>query len=581
MLTYRYFIATGLGFVLATLESHQVSNSRLLGSAAVFAQESTPNTAFSTSAKDLLPLNADPDPLQIPTPSSLELTLNQPITLTQALELAQRNSLDLKLAEIGLQQSEAALRQAKAALFPTLSAQAEISRTDSAVFAVTPRPLVVDGAAQAEVQQRTQAQFVTQQLSTLTQLQQDIADLQNRTQAGPNQSVQQVFNEQLAQLQLRANTTAVLPAVPSVFPLSPFTSFAFSGQGFTGGGETSMAMGTVALTYDIFTSGFRSGTIRTAQEQLRVSEWQVQVELEDLLLDVSNDYYNLQQANALTIVAQNAVENARASLRNAQAFQQAGLGTKFDVLQASVQLANALQDLNQAQGLQNIAQRQLSQRLNLPDSATLQALDGVAVAGRWDLSLEDSILLALQNRAELPQLVAQRRIAEQQRRVALALIRPQVQAFANINAVEELDDSVAGAFGYAVGVQVNWNFFDGGAARASARQQEDAAAIAETQFADTKNAIRFQVEQAFHNMEANRKNIDTASRSVDQAQESLKLARLRFQAGLGTQLEVTNAAVALTQEEGNLIAAVLDYNRALATLQRATSYKYDQVALLN
>ena len=577
MLTYRYCIATGLGLLLSTAGGG--SHWPWRGQAAALAQTTPTGTEqISTSAKDLLPLNPEVDQLQIPTRDTTELKVNQPITLFQALDLAQRNSLDLQFTEIQLQQSQAALRQAKAAEFPTITAQADVSRTDSAVFQTSPQPLFVDVAAQAEVQQRTQTQFLTQQQDTIIQLQQDIQDLQNRTQAGPNQSVQQVFNEQLVQLEQRSLATAVLPPIPGVAPLTPFPALIFSGQGTTGGGETSTATGTVAVTYDIFTSGLRSGAIRSAQEQVRVSELAVQVQLDQLRLDVSNDYYNLQQANALIIVAQNAVENARASLRNAEAFEQAGLGTKFDVLQASVQLANALQNLTQAQSLQNIAQRQLAQRLNLPDSATVQAIDQVSVAGLWDLSLDDSILLALQNRVELDQLVAQRRIAEQQRRVALAAIRPQVQAFANLDVVEELDDTVGGAVGYAVGVQVSLNFFDGGAAKAAARQQEDAAVVAETQFADTKDLIRFQVEQAFYTLQANLKNIDTASRSVEQAQDSLNLARLRFQAGIGTQLEITNAAVDLTQAEGNLVAAVLDYNRALVLLQRATSYK-DLVAL--
>ena len=579
MLTYRYFIATGLGLLLSATCGD--SWAQLVGPSAALAQTSPPISGqISTSAKDLLPLNPDVDQLQIPTRSTTELEINQPITLPQALDLAQRNSLDLQLAEVQLQQSQAALRQAKSAVFPTLTAQADVSRTDSAIFQAATQPFFVDQGAQAEVQQRTQAQFLTQQQDTLFQLQQDIQDLQNRTQAGPNQSVQQVFNEQLVQLEQRSNATAILPPVPNVLPLSPLPSLILSGQGSPSGVDNSTATGTLALTYDIFTSGFRPGSIQAATEQVRVSEFGIQVQLDQLRLDVSNDYYNLQQTNALLIVAQNAVENARASVRNAEAFEQAGLGTKFDVLQASVQLANALQNLTQAQSLQNIAQRQLAQRLNLPDSATLQAIDQVAIAGRWDLPLENSILLAFHNRVELAQLVAQRRIAEQQRRIALAAIRPQVQAFANLNAVEELDDTVGGAVGYSVGVQVSLNFFDGGAAKAAARQQEDAVVVAETQFATTKDQIRFQVEQAFYTLQANLKNIDTASQSVDQAQDSLKLARLRFQAGIGTQLEITNAAVDLTQAEGNLIAAVLDYNRALVLLQRATSYKHDLVASL-
>jgi outer membrane protein TolC len=70
---------------------------------------------------------------------------------------------------------------------------------------------------------------------------------------------------------------------------------------------------------------------------------------------------------------------------------------------------------------------------------------------------------------------------------------------------------------------------------------------------------------------ANQANIDTASVAVNQAEEALELASLRFNAGVGTQLEVLTATRDLAEAEGNLVTAVLDYNRALARLERAVS----------
>jgi outer membrane protein TolC len=58
---------------------------------------------------------------------------------------------------------------------------------------------------------------------------------------------------------------------------------------------------------------------------------------------------------------------------------------------------------------------------------------------------------------------------------------------------------------------------------------------------------------------------------LEQAREALRLARLRFQEGVGTQSDVINSETALTQAEFNRLQAILDYNRALASLQRAIS----------
>jgi outer membrane protein TolC len=113
------------------------------------------------------------------------------------------------------------------------------------------------------------------------------------------------------------------------------------------------------------------------------------------------------------------------------------------------------------------------------------------------------------------------------------------------------------------------SLFDGGAARARARQEEANIAIAETNFAGQRNQIRFEVEQAFSNLQSNLENIQTTSVALEQSREALRLARLRFQAGVGTQTEVIDAEDDLTQAEGDRVNAILNYNRALAQIQRS------------
>jgi OMF family outer membrane factor len=77
------------------------------------------------------------------------------------------------------------------------------------------------------------------------------------------------------------------------------------------------------------------------------------------------------------------------------------------------------------------------------------------------------------------------------------------------------------------------------------------------------------VEEAFLTLSSSREQIDSAKVAIASAEESLRLARLRLQAGVGTQTEVINAETALTTVRGNLSNAVIAYNRALVQLQRA------------
>jgi outer membrane protein TolC len=220
---------------------------------------------------------------------------------------------------------------------------------------------------------------------------------------------------------------------------------------------------------------------------------------------------------------------------------------------------------------QRISRRQIVQLLSLAQPVEVSAADPIVEAGSWELSLEQSIVLAFKNRAELEQQLVQRDISEQRRRIALAAIRPQASLSAGYNILGVLNDDSGPGQGLNLGARLQWNFFDGGAARSRAQQERTNIAIAENNFASQRNQIRFDVEQAFFNLNANRENIQTAAFALQRAEESLRLARLRFGAGVGTQLEVINQQTERTRAQVNRLRAILDYNRALADLQRAIS----------
>jgi OMF family outer membrane factor len=449
--------------------------------------------------------------LYFPTkPAEVQLRGIQPITLEQAIELAKRNSPDLQVSVEQLSRAQAVLREQQAANFPTLTIQSGLNsvRSPSGELQVRAIELPVESANFSRLSTFEQAQRIA---TRDQQLQRDIDVLQNTFSAS------------------------------------------------------------ATLSYDLYTSGLRPAQIRAAQEQVRSAELQVEVTLEDLRLNVATDYYNLQQADEAVRINAAAVRAAQQSLRDAQALERAGLGTRFDVLRSQVQLANTQQDLTNSLAQQEISRRQLAQRISLAPAVNLAAADPVALAGSWNLTLEETIVLAFKNRAELEQLLAQRAQSEQQRRAALAALGPTVTLTAEYDYLDPLNDIFPGADGYLFNVGVGWNLFDGGAARARARQQEANIRIAESQFASTRDQIRFRVERAYANLISNYENIGTTTIALEQAREALRLARLRFQAGVGTQTDVINAENDLTRAEGNRVTAILGYNQALATLRRETS----------
>ncbi|MFE4106409.1 TolC family protein [Almyronema epifaneia] len=434
-------------------------------------------------------LYADPNPLLYPTRvDEVEIIGTQPLTLEQAIELAYRNNEDLQIAILELERSQAALREAQAALYPTVSANGDLTSRQATTTSLGSGGIITGGGTQ---------------FSTQEELQTTIA-------------------------------------------------------------------GSLDLNYNLYTSGRRAASIRAAEEQLRFNQLEVERRRAELRLNTTNEYYDVQEADEQIRINQSFLNEAEQNLQDTQLREEVGVGTRFDVLTAEVQVANARQSLVQSLSQKQIAQRQLARRLNLPPVIEVDSVPP-ELANAWPLSLEESIILAFQNRAELEQQLTQREISEQQRRIALANLGPQVSLFANYNVQNNLDDSDGFEDTYSLGARVSINLFEGGQAVAQAAQRERDIEIAETRFSETRNLIRFQVEQAYANLEANLSNIRTAELAVDQATEALELARLRFNAGVGTQLEVTSAQSDLTEAQGNLVTAVLGYNRALASLERAVT----------
>ncbi len=329
--------------------------------------------------------------------------------------------------------------------------------------------------------------------------------------------------------------------------------------------------GSVELSYNLYTGGRRGADVRRARRQVRLNELEVERITEETRFAATRDYYRLQDTGAQVEIERAAVEDATQTLRDARLLEQAGLGTRFDVLQAEVELANAQQRLTRAEADQQTASRQLAQTLGVGQQVGLSAKDEIKEAGIWNLNLEETIVLAFKNRAELEQTLVQREINEQERQIALSSIRPQLSAFVSYDFLDDFEDEVSITDGYSLGARVRWNIFDGGAAVARAQQREKDIEINETQFANQRNQIRLQVEQAYFDLTANQNNIKTAQIAITQAEESLRLARLRFQAGVGTQTDVINAQSALTTARGNLLTAVIQYNQSLNQLQRAVT----------
>jgi len=438
-------------------------------------------------------LNPNEDDLALPTSEEeVTISIDRPITIEEAVDLALTNNRDLKEAELNVDVAQKQLDAALGARYPSLTASG--------------------------------------------------------TAINSNTASNSLGNEQIIQRN------------PTVDEEDLSLDFV-----------TNSANGDLTLNYDIYTGGGRGANIRLSRKQLEINELALEIAIEQVILETKEDYYDLQNADSQVGISKASVGDASQTLKDAQLMENAGLGTKFDVLRAEVELANAQQSLNTAEASRDVARRQLVETLSLGEQVDLQTADEIVQAGIWDLSLSESIITAYGNRQELNQFVLGRGLSKEQRKIALATIRPTISIFGQVDAINVLDDEVNPTTGYTVGATANWTIFDGGAAKANAKQEDVNITIAENNFADQRNIVKFEVEQAYYGLRANEKNIVTAEKAVELAEESLRLARLRFQAGVGTQTDVIEAQSELTTARGNLLGSVINYNQSLVQIERAVT----------
>ncbi len=480
--------------------------------------------------------NLQPDLFERPTqPEELNIETTQSLTLREAIELAEQNNRPLQIARLQVEVLKTIQREAKSTLLPRLIVGANLTYENQPEVEFLQGQL--DNALQelrGLIDGRIES-LVPPEFRPLTE--REITLLNNFT----DQAVANI-----------ANSTGLRGLGSSdILPLSA----------------------TAAVVYSPDIWGARAAAVEAAALQVQEGELEVQRQSRDLRLLVSFAYYDLQEADALVRISQVALENALAVLRDAQALQAGGVGSQLDVRRSQVLVANIQQQLETALTLQRNSRLRLAQRLGILETVNVTAADPVEVAGTWSLSLEESIVEAFENRSDLDQLLLLTEASQRQERVERSAARPQLNVFASYSVLNVLNSPSNPGFvdGYAVGGTLLWELYDGGATNARLTREQLNQEILANQFAQTRSEIRLQVEESYNDLQANAANIQTAAETLSEAEEVLRQSRLGFQAGVVTQLEVTTAQTNLTQAETNLIRSILDYNRALAILQRPVS----------
>lgn len=315
----------------------------------------------------------------------------------------------------------------------------------------------------------------------------------------------------------------------------------------------------------IFTGGKLSGTIKQAKANYQYNEVGVQRTYNEMRSTVTDGYFKMLQADNMQKLSAESVTRLEDHLKNVQAQYDVGVVAKVDVLRSQVELANAKQTLIQAENSYQVAEANMNKIVGLPMDTTLQ-LDNLLVYNAYDQNMDDCLAYAAEHRPELMQAKYGVDAAKGALMVARSGHMPQVAA----SATQQWSDSNwpgddNGKWG--VGVNVSLNVFDTGVTLSKIHGAEADLKKAEETYRDTVNAVNLDVRSNYLGLREAEKRISTTKLAVEQADEDYRIAQLRYMSGVGTNTDVLDAQVALTQAKTNYTQALYDYNTSKTALE--------------
>jgi outer membrane protein len=321
-----------------------------------------------------------------------------------------------------------------------------------------------------------------------------------------------------------------------------------------------------SLTQYIYDFGRTSNTVKINRENVVASDQDLNTTKQTVVLNVKQAYYGVLQTLKLIQVAEDTVKQMQDHLAQAQGFYQAGTHPKIDVTKAEVDLANAQLALIQARNNYQVAQVTLNNALGLRQDLTFTIEDILGFKPRG-ITLEQILRTAYEQRPEILKLKAQERAQEATVKVAQASYYPTLYGNANyLYRGINLDNLY---WDMSVGATLSIPIFSGFSSPNQVAEARANLRNLQAQEEATRQNIRLEADQAYLSLKLADEQIGVTEKTQAQAQENFELATGRYQVGVGSPLEVTDAEVLLANAKANYITALYSYKVAEAKIEKA------------
>jgi len=325
----------------------------------------------------------------------------------------------------------------------------------------------------------------------------------------------------------------------------------------------------VRVSQPLFTGGkIALGTLM-ARKGLDLMQSQYENERNNLAFNVIQAYLGMLVTQQFLEVANEGYETAQEFYEISKLLYEQGMISKLDLLQAEVQAANLLPQKTQAENGVTMAAAGLKMLLGLESEQEIVLTDAMTYnPGKYDL--DKLRVKALTNRAELKQMDLSKALSSMNVNMARADFLPVVglsysysKSGNDLDLYDDWDDS------YMVAVGLSYDLFRGGTRFSKVRQ----ARIAERQtnygYEALRDGIQLEVEQVYLRLMEAEKNILSQEKTVGQAEEAARLAKIQFREGTITNLQANQIQINLTAAKANYLQALFNYTLAEASIKKA------------
>jgi outer membrane protein len=322
----------------------------------------------------------------------------------------------------------------------------------------------------------------------------------------------------------------------------------------------------LSLTQPLFNGGRTVIGRRIAQTTMERSAEDLRRVHQDLRFEVTHAYFTILQAQELVKVQRDAIGQVEAQLALARTRFDAGTAVLSDVLNVEVRLAEVKEESIKAEnrlalakaGLNTILGVEIERDFILDPESRISPLQG---------RLEEALKAALERRPELARMQKDVKVGEEQVRLAQTRYWPSL----NVVAAYDLDSKNFARVeeSWQVGVALQLNLFDGLATTAKVREARQHLEEVKALEQRLKLNLQLEAKEAFLSLQEARDRVQVAAKSVQQAEESLRIIETRYRGEIALITELLDAQVVLTGARTRLVTAHYAEQIALARLQRA------------